>query len=107
MYDPTIIQFLEARIAEDERVAMRSVTSRKLGGKPYKQISTGDLLTKPERVLAECEAKRTILSLFKPEDASENADRDSSFYAGGVEDCIYALATVYYNHPDFRSSWGV
>lgn len=57
-----ITEFLEARIAEDEKVASRSLRSPRLAAADYKQVNTGELLTRPDRVLAECAAKRAIIA---------------------------------------------
>lgn len=58
----------------------------------------------PARVLAECAAKRAILTLFKSEDVKEDWSIEAA-YAAGVDDCIRALAAVYADHPDYENEW--
>ena len=79
-----IVEFLEARIAEDEERA-GSGWSR-LGNTRWETDNYGrDHLT-PFAVLAECKAKRAIMK--------------DAFW-----DTLTALATVYADHPDYREEW--
>lgn len=52
----------------------------------------------PARVLREVAAMRHILDAISPPDPHE---------PGGCPDCdvIYALATIYIDHPDYRQEW--
>jgi hypothetical protein len=113
---PTLIEFLLARIAEDEAVALNAVgyESRvywdnaadaraipKSSGEHYRRHD-------PERVLAECEAKRRIVeNLAKCERIREHSH--ATDYSQGELDAYrsagYALAAVYADHPDYRPEW--
>jgi hypothetical protein len=56
----------------------------------------------PARVLAECAAKRAIVQLHgeTTREGYENA-------AAYLWDALYALASVYANHPDYRREWAL
>ena len=119
----TIVEFLEARIAEDEATA-RAAEESPIGAGPkwvgcFRQIEgTGhapvadthsswyaDHIVRhdPARVLAECAAKRAIISECRQ---STLSDLD-----GGEDDqpapmwVARALAAVYADHPDYQQEW--
>ena len=89
----TITEFLIRRIEEDEARARY----------PY-LASSPDPLFSPARVLAECAAKRAIVARFKPEDVKEDWSVEAS-YSAAVEDCMFDLAAVYKDHPDYQEAW--
>jgi len=76
----TITDFLEARIAEDERRANY-----------YGPLALGNA-----RVLAECAAKRAIIETF-PVKNGEHGPLGSRV--------LETLAAVHKNHPDYREDW--
>lgn len=91
----SLTDFLRARIAEDEDVAVTKVRGVEIRTYPT------------PRVLAESEAKRQIL---------ERADKVSSipggeFYADvsaadrTLTAVLLVLAGVYADHPDYRDEW--
>jgi hypothetical protein len=101
----TITEFLLARIADDEEAAGADPGCECLGV----QFGIGHGPVCPERVLAECEAKRRIVE--------EHPD-----YGGYGESCarcaessidlapwpcptLRALASVWSDHPDYREEW--
>jgi len=104
-----ITDFLEARIAEDEERAEYVLKWGDWGG-----------LFKPPRVLAECAAKRAVLTLHRDNGASQG-DTDTgygvldhacatcgSFGEYGEEfpcGTVTALASVYADHPDYQQKW--
>lgn len=99
----TIIEFLKARIAEDEANAGSWYESWK---------DTMDSME--DRILAECAAKRRIVELHYQDvvpgkfDLAEDHACDRGW--GDVaytEDCttLRALAAVYSDHPDYRDEW--
>lgn len=70
----------------------------------------------PARVLAECEAKRRIVELFAETestyhsfvDAQDHLDsylNDSRIGVEALTPVVYALASVYADHPDYRPAW--
>lgn len=92
----TITEFLEARIAEDERRA-GSGWSRLRETRWDTDDYGRDHLT-PAAVLAECEAKRAIIAIFR--------DRCPEVFDGEQwVSPLHALADVYKDHPDFREEW--
>jgi hypothetical protein len=99
----TITEFLLARYAEDVSVARQWIAGRK----PW----DGDTFDagSPERVLAECEAKRRIVAEYAKE-----VEYDKKYpYHGdsgdctqpGLESALCTLASVYADHPDWREEW--
>jgi len=83
----SIVEFLLARIAEDEEVAQARHD--------------------PARVLAECEAKRRIVGLHerRPDwpDCQECGDRD--YQKPWPCSTLRLLALPYSDHPDYRPEW--
>lgn len=59
MSNELITQFLSARIVEDEKAAEQA-SAHTLGG-DFANDNYGWLLVRPDRILAECEAKRAII----------------------------------------------
>jgi hypothetical protein len=89
----TITEFLLARIADDEEAAGADPGCECLGV----QFGIGHGPVCPERVLAECEAKRRIVkrlnNRMRPDVAFE------AWYA------LRVLAAIYADHPDWRGEW--
>lgn len=105
----TIIQFLEARIAEDERQAGICL---ELGWSPARKY--GITAVGPARTLAECAAKRAIIGLHRRTvDVYEDALGDTCTMCTGSRpdaqpfpcSTMQALAAVYADHPDYRQEW--
>ena len=101
--------FLLARIGEDEAVARKVVAAVKAPDyvivRVYEQPEPGvtvqrDVaLYRPDRVLAECEAKRRIV-----EECGHTVDRFT--YSGDLARAVLALlALPYADHPDYRQEW--
>ena len=92
----TITEFLLARIAEDERHA------RKLAETDRRPVlALAITANHPQRVLAECEAKRRIVEragfLIDEPDGLGNL----------CEGILTDLAAIYADHPDYREEWRV
>ena len=132
----TITEFLEARIAEDEKKASNLLKdlegeieeawadmfddrgpmtpdrllkaqlwaqydgqSKRRSFARGQQIAT---LANPDRVLAECAAKRVIVALYL------EAELDGSYVAlEYLPDALKALAAVYKDHPDYQQDWAL
>lgn len=98
-----IIEFLEARIAEDEARAGSGWSS--LGDTRWTTDNYGrDSLT-PSAVLAECAAKRAIIAECRPStlrdlDAGED-DQPAPLWVART------LAAVYKDHPDYQQEWAL
>lgn len=84
-----ITEFLLARVAEEEAVEPDDIDSgmcATYGGTHYPQA----------RVLAECKAKRAIVTMLY----------ETTDYAPYIEDQVLRnLAAVYADHPDYREEW--
>jgi hypothetical protein len=93
-----IPEFLEARIVEDEKDAVNRVV---LPSENRRSLTADDA----ERVHAECAAKRAILADRKRIDRSANPDDWSSGYSDANYSAVFALASVYSDHPDFMQEW--
>lgn len=129
----TIAEFLEARIAEDEAAAVAASVSMHgtlhdsqsdwacyvMGAeRDSTQWQDEHIMTWwPQRVLAECMAKRAIIGRHE-------AKRDFVYEAGEFALCsmctetgpnaqgwpcgtIRALAAVYSDHPDYNKDWAL
>lgn len=110
----TIVEFLEARIAEDEAIARGMPFESQWTAHPDE---TGQPITAggariatcaesvmehisrhcPARVLAECEAKRRIV-----EQLQRNVHGAPQ---GWIDRILEHLAVVYVDHPDYREAW--
>lgn len=100
----TLTEFLYARIAEDEEMA---VTVREVGRERHGRDYEGDVnglgfddvgtvLATPARLLAECRAKRRTLEEYH------------EAYGGAVDglgQVVLFLAAVYADHPDYQQEW--
>lgn len=101
-----IVEFLEARIAEDEAAAERGGYHN--GGGTFSNDNYGCLLIQPARILAECAAKRAIIERQRAiwEQAMDVTLNDIEDDANeGLDFAIRALAAVYADHPDYREEW--
>ena len=96
-----IVEFLEARIAEDERQASSGWSD--LRDTRWETDNYGrDFLT-PTAVKAECVAKRAIIeSCHDDHEGAMARNNDSTEVASEV---LYALAAVYKGHPDYQQEW--
>ena len=107
----TLVEFLLARIAEDEEGARRASAVEggdfAIAALPL-PLMEGIRPGFPTRVLAECEAKRRII----------DAARHAEFQGGSAEIVMFdgwprdgvwpvlaALALPYASHPDYREEW--
>lgn len=110
----TITEFLEARIVEDEAEA-----NEQAGAEYYVDGAWPEGM--PARVLAECAAKRAIITEHAPVDysglgmESPNACRLCGVDAGMSDwewaidsfpcHTLKALAAIYADHPDYQREW--
>jgi hypothetical protein len=96
-----ITEFLEARIAEDEAAAEQLThIFHGPGTQMYVAESWIQSPLKKKRFLAECAAKRAIMS--------RHASCDDVSY-GDASTCpeIRTLAAIYSDHPDYQPEWAV
>lgn len=117
-----IVEFLEARIAEDEAVGKRIVDGPHRGHWIHLQDMLGTInrncpdcmtVVAGSRWLAECKAKRELLALV--DDISGNwfsLDQARGMSTDPKDDdpgdlMLLALVRVYADHPDFDPEWAV
>lgn len=129
----TITEFLEARIAEDEEVAMDAVdgddddgvwhVGPSFGGGSEQVKGKGILIYgegghtedqaahiaawDPARVLAECAAKRWVLDTLQGyEPGSEwHGEEDMGRRGNNAAGAVRKMAAVYSDHPDYDKDW--
>ncbi len=100
----TITEFLEARITEDEAEAKWVEAEGDNGSSAVQH---------PARILAECAAKRAIVSMgrwavFSGHTAGDNcglSDQDTHNAAMVGLEVLAVVAAVYSSHPDYRQEW--
>lgn len=107
------MEFLLARIAEDEALARESrslllIADTRSVSLAIKQAHGGETVEEatmlhydrwsPRRVLAECAAKRALVELYRVWDG------DANDY-GQMESVLMILARVWSDHPDFDPAW--
>ena len=85
-----IIDFLNARIAEDEAEARRGLEQVGMAA------ATADL-----RAFAECEAKRKIIAHHERIDWDYEPAGDQAY----MEKFLFILAEVYSSHPGYKADW--
>ncbi len=93
----TLVEFLLARIGEDEKDARDWL--------PYARVRR--LERWPERILAECEAKRRIVVLHNTA-LDAHTVIGSDFEQGQVwmaDASLRLLALPYADHPDYDPAW--
>jgi hypothetical protein len=100
----TIIEFLEARIAEDEAAAAayaRFIGHKLNGQKPKSSPANPELrMPNPARLLAECAAKRKRLQVIEDGWISYNDDNI-------LGELLALEAVPYADHADYRQDWAV
>lgn len=122
---PTLTEFLLARIAEDEAVALAAspgpwrvdpnnpegvlavddiqvVDAFALSGPQTRATATHIALYDPARVLAECEAMRRIVELHG---GDYDGECSSPSHLDGPCRTLRALATPHADHPDYQPEW--
>lgn len=105
----TIVEFLLARIAEDETAAnhARWAMQGEWFATAEDKIDEFVRRNSPERVLAECQAKRAIveenpLELVAVETLGGETLREDVAWVPGE---LRHLAAVYAGHPDYQEGW--
>lgn len=84
-----IIEFLEARISDDEARAGRGWAC--IGESRWELTNYGQDILTPAGILAECAAKRELVEVWSDEHGGHHVLR--------------ALATIYKDHPDYDEKW--
>lgn len=108
-----IVTFLLARIVEDEAFARLAEERRD----DHLWVVTGSdtpvgVDYDPERVLADCAAKRTIVGFLDPTSATDRARPGPQAVSGGegryvAERVLLLLAQPFADHPEFHPPWAL
>lgn len=99
----TLVEFLLARISEDEVEAMRGLAELD-PGQTELDVTIWDLDTgiryRPARVLADCRGLREIVALFTHNGRTswDQMDADN-------QDVLRLLTNRYADHPDYDANW--
>jgi hypothetical protein len=111
----TLVEFLRARIDEDERAALDAVPSElDRQPEPYEPWyaneaeSSGDTIVAmhPSRALAEVEAKRGIVEWIRgAQDAAGEAPVRVVRIEAALTHALRLLALPYAGHPDYDEAW--
>lgn len=106
----TLVEFLHARIEEDERAARDgndAADGSHEGGESWELSASAEYLTvyvSHARVLAECEAKRRIIELHQAEDGQH-----PDFCGHDLREIpcltLRSLALPYAEHADYHEAW--
>ncbi|WP_326739136.1 DUF6221 family protein [Streptomyces sp. NBC_01022] len=110
-----LVQFLRARLNEDEQTA-RAAGDSWYGYEPEQQIAFVSVEDArhiarhgPARALREVEAKRQLLTEYKESAASLAAASAPDMYdvgrLQGLEIAVRATSLPYADHPDYRGDW--
>lgn len=101
----TLTDFLLARIAEDEAAAEKA-GSFTPWDRDFQNDNYGHLTVQPSRVLATCKAHRAIVGLHSSGAPMCSWTHDSNdLHDDYICPTIRALASIYADHPDYRSEW--
>ena len=92
-----IVEFLEARIAEDE--ARAGSGWERLWDSRWERDNYGRSFLTPSAVLAECKAKRAVIGWWT-EGLIGYVRVD-----GELTNPLLPLAAVYKDHPDYQQEW--
>ena len=109
----SIVEFLRARLDEDEVAAREAVIIRKRDYahqpwvndpdytfKAWDDYPSGVIMAGPERVLREVEAKRQLL-----DSAAEQVGSGGVTRSAWADYVLESLAAVYADHPDYDPEW--
>lgn len=109
----TIVEFLTARLDEDERIAGELEASgfnaddgRVLDVPPFSDGTKWPRRWNPVRVLDEVAAKRATLA-YLTEMGRVVAGPTELWHANVYEHTLHLLAQPYAKHPDFNPAWKV
>lgn len=104
----TLVEFLTARLADDEAIAQRAVRWNEgcrdwaTDGEPdWEHIALHD----PARVLREVESKRQIIASYVGLDAQAKYPDHEGGMADGLYFAIACLALPYSDHPEYDETW--
>jgi hypothetical protein len=118
----TIVEFLEARLTEDELTAQAAIegSAQWQAHYDYRDVKDSDghyvvladsryptaeqaahiARHSPARVLQECDIKRAIIAEFLRHDALGDVPGRSA-----LEDTLKTISSAYSHHPDYDQAW--
>ena len=118
----TLVEFLQARLAEDELTALAAIDGSPHGHSShlYRDVKDDDghyvvqadsrlpsveqaahiARHSPARALAEVEAKRAVIADYLRLDAAGDV-----LARGVIEDVLRAIVAAYARHPDYSATW--
>lgn len=119
----TIVEFLEARLAEDERIAKATGEDTTYGftwPNTQYEVRSSELIHirrhDPERALREVAAKRAILAQEEAARSQFEHVKSSTTYpaievligqVAALATVIRHLASIYSSHPDYQQEWAL
>jgi hypothetical protein len=107
----TLTDFLLARYAEDEAVARAFTGPRWIMADDMPDAWAGlvdhVMRHRPARVLAECEALRTCISILTAWEPDPTPDERVETPEHDAWRILRALASVYADHPNFDARWAL
>ncbi len=99
----TLIEFFYARIDDEAagKVWDEQGFNRRRTDQPIPPFD-------PKRILAECEAKRTVVATYQEAIKNAQDDRDAApGMVAALELVLKCLALPYAEHPDYQPEWAV
>ncbi|MDJ0405868.1 DUF6221 family protein [Rhodococcus erythropolis] len=106
----TIVEFLEARLAEDERIAKATGEDTTYGftwPNTQYEVRSSELIHirrhDPERTLREVAAIRSLVELHGALSAQWAPNVDYGF----AYTTLRTLAAIYSSHPDYQQEWAL
>jgi hypothetical protein len=103
-----IIEFLEARIAEDEQVAGPEYAWESADARirEWESDHRSGLEISASRLRAECAAKRAIITSTGTYSCNQAHPQFDVYHPDGhTSPALRALASIYADHPDYRQEW--
>ncbi len=105
----TIVEFLEARLDEDEADATEADGDRLLAcsKKDHMVINDAGFMQTftPSRALREVAAKRAIMAEHGID--QDPCDAHDAMYESVPCDVMLHLAAIYLDHPDYQAEWAI
>lgn len=101
----TIVEFLEARLAEDEQAALAAQNSVPWSANDQDVASRHLSRHLPARVLREVVAKRAILREYVDSVKLHEDEAEAPDAVAALEIVVRHMASVYADHPEFEGRW--
>lgn len=107
----SLVSFVEARIAEDERIATTVAAISPTDDREFCTWMTTFALDPAryivavdyQRVLADCAAKRRMVAAYL--EVESHPSRNYAAAVDYMETVVREIAGIYADHPDYREEW--